>query len=345
MTTLDIKNLSVMIGPNPQKTLKLADQGLGREEIAKITNGILGVHNVNLKICSSELLVIMGLSGSGKSTLLRAIARLIPSTRGQIILEHQDQTYDLTTISGPKLRFVRRHLISMVFQQFALLPWRNVMQNISFGLEVSDIPKKERAVLIDDYLEMIGLTQYKEYPIAKLSGGMQQRVGLARALVTNAPILLMDEPFSALDPIIRNHLQDELKNLQTSLKKTIIFISHDLEEAIKLGNRIAIMKEGNIIQCDTPQNIILNPADDYVRNFTTHINPLSVLTAENVMNNLDSSNGDSFEHIVQAHTPLKEFIPLFKQSNTQIGVVKKGTIVGCIHAHDILDCLAHTAKL
>jgi glycine betaine/proline transport system ATP-binding protein len=225
----------------------------------------------------------MGLSGSGKSTLLRAVNGLNKVSRGEVLVNDDGKPIDVVTCSPETLRRLRQHRVAMVFQQFGLLPWRTVAENVGFGLELAGMPDNERAERVAKQLKLVGLDQWSKKYGHELSGGMQQRVGLARAFATEAPILLMDEPFSALDPLIRTKLQDELLSLQKTLKKTIIFVSHDLEEALKLGNYISIMEGGRIVQTGRPEDIVLRPANDYVREFIANVNPLSVLTAYNVM--------------------------------------------------------------
>jgi glycine betaine/proline transport system ATP-binding protein len=244
---------------------------------------VLGCAGASLSVEQGEISVLMGLSGSGKSTLLRAVNRLNRVTRGEVIVHDGGWQADVVTCSDADLRRIRRECVAMVFQQFALLPWRTVEENVGFGLELAGVPAAERRDRVARQLELVGLQQWGRKYAHELSGGMQQRVGLARAFATEAPILLMDEPFSALDPLIRTKLQDELLELQARLKKTILFVSHDLEEALKIGNRITIMEGGRIVQTGAPEDIVLKPADDYVRDFIANVNPLSVLTAWNVM--------------------------------------------------------------
>jgi glycine betaine/proline transport system ATP-binding protein len=234
----------------------------------------------------------MGLSGSGKSTLLRAVNGLNKVSRGQVHVRDGERMVDVVSCDEATLRHIRQKQVAMVFQQFALLPWRTVAENVGFGLELSGVPDEERKQRVDKQLKLVGLDQWAEKFAHELSGGMQQRVGLARAFATEAPILLMDEPFSALDPLIRTKLQDELLQLQKTLKKTIIFVSHDLEEALKIGNTITIMEGGRIVQSGKPEDIVLRPANDYVRDFIANVNPLSVLTAWNVMRGLHELEKD-----------------------------------------------------
>ena len=252
-----IENVCIMFGDKPDQALSLADQGMSRADIQQRTGQVLGVHDCSLDIAEGEILVLMGLSGSGKSTLLRAINRLNPITRGEVTIWCGGEPRQVRAAGERSLREIRSSHVSMVFQQFGLLPWRSVAANVGLGLELSGLAKAEREAMVREQLELVGLSAWADRRVEELSGGMQQRVGLARAFATGAPILLMDEPFSALDPLIRNRLQDELLDLQGRLRKTIVFVSHDLDEAMKIGSRIAIMEGGRIIQCGTPQEILL----------------------------------------------------------------------------------------
>ena len=276
-------DVNIVFGAQPKAALPLMDQGATRAQIQEKTGQILGVHNCSLTVSQGEILVLMGLSGSGKSTLLRAVNRLCPIARGRVLVNDGGRMTDISTADDETLRRIRRNSVAMVFQQFALLPWRNVLDNVALGLELAGEGRPEREKKAREQLELVGLAGWATRKVSELSGGMQQRVGLARAFATQAPILLMDEPFSALDPLIRTRLQDELLALQRTLKRTIIFVSHDLDEAFKLGDRIAIMEGGRIVQCGTPRDIIRAPADEYVSNFLEHINPLRVLRAADVM--------------------------------------------------------------
>jgi glycine betaine/proline transport system ATP-binding protein len=244
---------------------------------------VLGCAGANLTVKEGEISVLMGLSGSGKSTLLRAVNGLNKVTRGNVLVRDGQRMVDVVTCDEATLRHIRQGQVAMVFQQFALLPWRTVAQNVGFGLELAGMDEATRKTKVEAQLKLVGLDQWAGKYAHELSGGMQQRVGLARAFATEAPILLMDEPFSALDPLIRTKLQDELLQLQKKLKKTIIFVSHDLEEALKIGNTITIMEGGRIVQSGRPEDIVLRPANDYVSEFIANVNPLSVLTAWNVM--------------------------------------------------------------
>lgn len=287
MSIIRFEDVDVIFSSKPREALALLDQGKTREQILKQTGLVVGVEKANLDINKGEICVLMGLSGSGKSSLLRCINGLNTVSRGKLFVEHEGKHIDIAHCTPAELKMMRTKRIAMVFQKFALMPWLTVRENISFGLEMQGRPEKERRKLVDEKLELVGLTQWRNKKPDELSGGMQQRVGLARALAMDADILLMDEPFSALDPLIRQGLQDELLALQSKLSKTIVFVSHDLDEALKLGSRIAIMKDGQIIQYSKPEDIVLNPADEYVRTFVAHTNPLNVLCGRSLMRSLD----------------------------------------------------------
>lgn len=277
--SIQVRKLSKVFGTHPGKSLKLRNRGLKRKEIQEKTGDTLGLSNITFDVYKGELLVIMGLSGSGKSTLVRCLNRLIEASEGEILIDGKD----LTKLDKPALRNFRRNHFSMVFQNFALLPHRNVTENAAFGLEIRGIAKKERRERALKALAQVGLTGWEgSYP-AQLSGGMQQRVGLARALANDSDILLMDEAFSALDPLIRADMQQELIDLQAQMHKTVIFITHDLDEAINIGDRIVLLKDGEIVQIGTPEEILTHPADDYVERFVENIDRSKVLSAENIM--------------------------------------------------------------
>jgi glycine betaine/proline transport system ATP-binding protein len=290
-TAVEFRNVDILFGPKSKRraaalmreALTALDAGKNRAEIAERTGVVVGVADANLTVARGEISVLMGLSGSGKSTLLRAANGLNEVTRGQVLVKDGDAVVDIAKCDAATLRRVRRLRIAMVFQQFGLLPWRSVRDNVGFGLELRGEPMASRKRIIDEQLELVGLSQWAERHVGELSGGMQQRVGLARAFATNADVLLMDEPFSALDPLIRGKLQDELLALQARVKKTILFVSHDLDEALKLGDHITILEGGRIVQTGTAEDIVVRPANDYVAEFVTHMNPLSVLTGTMVM--------------------------------------------------------------
>src|SRR6202012_2789411 len=294
MSAVVFDNVDIVFGDKQAEALSMVDRGATRDEILKSTGVVLGAAGVNLSIEPSEICVLMGLSGSGKSTILRAVNGLNKVARGKVLVRNGDGAIDVAHCSADQLRMLRTSRIAMVFQQFALLPWRTVRENVGFGLELRRMPKEQMDKIVADKLAMVGLTQWAGKFGHELSGGMQQRVGLARAFATDADILLMDEPFSALDPLIRDKLQDELLALQKAMRKTIIFVSHDLDEAMKLGNRIAILEGGRVVQWGTAEEILLTPANDYVAEFVKHMNPLNVLRGGALMTpsaSLKQANG------------------------------------------------------
>lgn len=276
---IEVKDLSKIYGNDANKAFDLIKQGLSNEEIKKKTKQVVGISNVSFKVEDGENFVIMGLSGSGKSTLLRCINRLIDASSGQILIDGRD----VLTMTNSELQKMRQHKMAMVFQRFALLPHRSILDNVGYGLETQGIEKKTRNDKAMGVIEMVGLKGWENSYPGSLSGGMQQRVGIARALATDPDILLMDEPFSALDPLIRQDMQDELLKIQNKLQKTIIFITHDLDEALKIGDRIALMKDGRIVQMGQPEDILLSPATEYVARFVENVNRSRALTASAVM--------------------------------------------------------------
>jgi glycine betaine/proline transport system ATP-binding protein len=283
MAEVDFRHVDVVFGPDPATALRLLDEGETRETILEETGHVIGVADGTIAIEPGEICVLMGLSGSGKSTLLRCVKRLNRATRGAVLVDDPQGPIDVATCDPVTLRRLRTHRIAMVFQQFALLPWRTVQENVGFGLELRGMGRAERDRVVEDKLKLVHLDQWRDKFAHELSGGMQQRVGLARAFATDADILLMDEPFSALDPLIRARLQDELLELQRSLQKTIVFVSHDLDEAMKIGSHIAIMESGRIVQYGQPEEIVLAPASEYVADFVAHMNPLNVLRGASLM--------------------------------------------------------------
>lgn len=263
MVLIALHHVDVIFGRNVKSIFPLLDQGIASDEIRRATQHTIAVRNASVSIEAGEIFVLMGLSGSGKSSLLRCLNGLTQINRGSIIFDGKPIPYH----DRAYLQTLRRNRISMVFQQFSLLPWRTVAQNVEFGIEVNGISKNLRNQIIEESLEKVGLSEWKDHYPHHLSGGMKQRVGIARALATNAEVLLMDEPFSALDPLTRTKLQKELKNIQKNLGKTIVFVTHDLAEAITLGTKIGIMEGGQLVQVDTPANILKNPATEYVKEF------------------------------------------------------------------------------
>jgi glycine betaine/proline transport system ATP-binding protein len=294
-TALEFRDVDILFSPGRgrrrERALKDAlqrlDAGESRAEISNRNKVVVGVAGANLKVERGEICVLMGLSGSGKSTLLRAANGLNTVSRGHVLVRNGMGMVDVADCDVLTLRRVRRERVAMVFQQFGLLPWRTVAENVGLGLELRGVPAAERRATIAEKLELVGLTAWADRYAYELSGGMQQRVGLARAFATDAEILLMDEPFSALDPLIRGKLQDELLALQERVKKTILFVSHDLDEALKLGDQISIMEGGRIIQTGAADDILLRPANDYVAEFVRHMNPLTVLTGAMIMRRLE----------------------------------------------------------
>jgi glycine betaine/proline transport system ATP-binding protein len=335
--------VNIVFGDAPETALPLMDEGLSRPEIQERTNQVLGVHDCTLDVHDGEILVLMGLSGSGKSTLLRAVNGLNPVARGKVEVRVDDKFVDVAKASPKSLRQIRTQRVAMVFQQFGLLPWRTVIDNVAFGLEIAGVPAAERLDRARRQLDTVNLGEWADRKVQELSGGMQQRVGLARALATEAPILLMDEPFSALDPLIRNRLQDELLELQQKLGRTIIFVSHDLDEALKIGNRIAIMEGGRIVQCGTPQDIVLTPATEYVADFVAHMNPLNVLRAMEIMGPAPASPPASARHVAPT-TPIREILPLLSQDTDPLIVMEDGRPVGTIDTRALLTALMNEQR-
>jgi len=288
LNKLEVKHLTKIFGKRQKQALEMVQQSKSKTEILEKTGATVGVYDVNFEVQTGEIFVIMGLSGSGKSTLIRLLNRLIDPTSGDIYIDGQD----VAKMNEEELRDVRRHKLNMVFQNFGLFPHRTILENTEFGLEVRGVDKEERTRLAEQALDNAGLLSFKDQYPDQLSGGMQQRVGLARALANNPDILLMDEAFSALDPLIRREMQDELLDLQAEHERTIIFITHDLNEALRIGDRIAIMADGQIMQIGTGEEILTNPANDFVREFVEDVDRSKVLTAQNIMTTPLTTNID-----------------------------------------------------
>ncbi|TCK33597.1 glycine betaine/proline transport system ATP-binding protein [Paraburkholderia sp. BL8N3] len=322
---LTVKNLSKIFGAKPERAAELLKQGLGRNEIFSQTGNMVAVDDVSLGVNAGEIFVIMGLSGSGKSTLVRLLNRLIEPTSGQVILEGRD----IAPMSTPELRAVRREKMAMVFQSFALLPNRTVIDNIAYGLEVAGKKKSDRYDIARSALTRVGLGSYEKLYPSELSGGMQQRVGLARALAVNPSVLLMDEAFSALDPLIRFEMQNELLRLQKDEQRTIVFISHDIEEAVKIGGRIGIMKDGRLIQVGTPAELIQSPADDYVRDFFRNVDVSRFLEASSLLTRVQ-------RQVITCDTsaPSERYLNHLIDSGADCGYVcdEGGRFQGCVTA-------------
>ncbi len=338
---VDFQSVSIVFGDRPEAALPMMDAGRSRGEIQAETGQILGVHDCSLSVGEGEILVLMGLSGSGKSTLLRAVNALNPVARGCVMVNDGAGMVNISACDASTLRRMRQSRVAMVFQQFGLLPWRTVQENVGLGLELAGVPAGERAERVAEQLSLVGLGDWAERRVGELSGGMQQRVGLARAFATQAPILLMDEPFSALDPLIRTRLQDELLDLQKSLRRTIIFVSHDLDEAFKLGDRIAIMEGGRIVQCGTPQEIFSAPANGYVADFVQHMNPLGVLTAGDVMVPVA---GEVSEIAVASDVEIESVMETVLQDPKPVIVEEAGTPVGMVTRDSLLKRLVGLAS-
>lgn len=315
MSAISIRNLDVVFGDNVDNALKMLDQGKNRQEIISEGGAVVGVHDASIEVAEGEICVLMGLSGSGKSSLMRAVNGLNPISRGELLVKDGDRMVNMADCDARTLRHMRTHRVSMVFQKFALMPWLTVLDNVAFGLEMQGINKQERREKAMEKLEMVGLDEWKDKYPHELSGGMQQRVGLARAFAMDSDILLMDEPFSALDPLIRSQLQDELIELQQKLNKTILFVSHDLDEALKIGTNIAIMESARIIQHGKPEEIVLNPCNAYVEDFVAHTNPLNVLRGRSLMTGADQME------------KLDDMLVLNRNDNTCISTDNSGRVV------------------
>ncbi len=327
-----------------QKALTRLDAGEESATVSAEEAVTVAVRAASLSIAEGEICVMMGLSGSGKSTLLRAANGLAQVTRGSVLLGAGGSSLDVARCDAASLAAARRHRVSMVFQHAALLPWRTVEENVGLGLELRGDSAAERERIVAEKLQWVGLADWAKRPISELSGGMQQRVGLARAFATEAPLLLMDEPFSALDPLIRSRLQDELRQLQQRARKTLLFVSHDLDEALRLGDRIAIMDAGRIVQTGTPQDIVLRPATARVAEFVQHMNPLTALTAEMVMRPIgELPQSDDWQTLplqqVPCTMPLREVIRLRQSSAHPLLVSEAGRVVGICDGVDILRAL------
>ncbi|BDW96243.1 ABC transporter ATP-binding protein [Thalassospira tepidiphila] len=339
MSYIEIRNIFKIFGPDPQSALELAKGGADKDEILAKTGHTVGLHDVSLSIEQGETFVVMGLSGSGKSTLIRHLNRLIDPTAGEVSFGGED----ILAMDIPTLNAFRRKRLGMVFQRFGLLPHRNVMDNVAYGLEIQGTARKDREAAASKWIERVGLAGYEaKYP-DQLSGGMQQRVGLARALATDPEVLLMDEAFSALDPLIRSDMQDELMKLQAELHKTIVFITHDLDEALKIGDRIAILKDGKLVQVGRPEEIVLRPADDYVQAFTRDVNRSRVLRAKSIMEPITSGECQAVNEdwpSIQAHARLADILPVALANGTSMTVRDaQDTAIGTLSPQQIVEAL------
>ena len=327
MNKLEVKHLTKIFGKRQKQALEMVQQAKSKTEILEKTGATVGVYDVNFEVQTGEIFVIMGLSGSGKSTLIRLLNRLIDPTSGDIYIDGQD----VAKMNEEELRDVRRHKLNMVFQNFGLFPHRTILENTEFGLEVRGVDKEERTRLAEQALDNAGLLSFKDQYPDQLSGGMQQRVGLARALANNPDILLMDEAFSALDPLIRREMQDELLDLQAEHERTIIFITHDLNEALRIGDRIAIMADGQIMQIGTGEEILTNPANDFVREFVEDVDRSKVLTAQNIMTTPLTTNIDIDGPTVALNRMKKEEVSML------LAVDRKRRLKGSLTAESARD--------
>jgi glycine betaine/proline transport system ATP-binding protein len=327
------RNVWKIYGPKADRIVGTPDADLPREELLQKTGCVAAVRDVSFDVQPGEVFVVMGLSGSGKSTLVRMLNRLHDPTAGEVLLAGED----IMQLDDERLREVRRRKISMVFQNFGLLPHRRIVDNVAFGLEIRGVDKGQREAKATEVLQVVGLAGLGDAYPDELSGGMQQRVGLARALATDPEIMLFDEPFSALDPLIRRDMQDEVIRLQRDVQKTMIFITHDLAEALKLGDRIAIMKDGRFVQVGTPEEVVAHPADDYVADFTRDVPRAHVLTARAIMR---STNGETdFAGDVPADAILQSLLPLVVKDERPFRVVEDGAQVGIVDRTAVLAAM------
>jgi len=338
MSKIEIKNVYKIFGDQASKVLPMVKDGATKEEVLEKTGHTVGLDDVSLSIEEGETFVCMGLSGSGKSTLIRHINRLIDPTSGEISVEGTN----VMDLDQKQLIEFRRHKMSMVFQRFGLFPHKTVMENVGYGLEVQGQKPEERNKTAMEKIEAVGLNGFENQYPNQLSGGMQQRVGLARALATNTDIMLMDEAFSALDPLIRSDMQKQLIDLQSELKKTIVFITHDLDESLRLGDHIGILNGGRLVQVGTPVEIIMNPADDYVKAFVKDVNRAKVLKAKVIMSSINETNGIDKNNLIKINEDqfIEEFLPQVVCTNANCEVVdKNGNIKGYITNKELQSSL------
>ncbi|WP_372803860.1 quaternary amine ABC transporter ATP-binding protein [Paracoccus seriniphilus] len=334
-----LRGLYKIFGAHPREMMRHVHDGVGKAELLKRYKHVLGLENINIDMQKSETTVVMGLSGSGKSTLIRHLNLLIEPTAGEILIDGQD----VTKLSRAGLRQLRQHCMSMVFQNFALLPHRTVLQNAAMALQVQGVGKAESEEAARKWLARVGLAGYEARYPAQLSGGMQQRVGIARALTSNSDIMLMDEAFSALDPLIRTDMQNLLLELQDELHKTIVFITHDLDEAVKLADHLVILKDGAVVQQGEPQEILLNPADPYVEDFVSDINRARVLKVRSVMKPINAAG--AFQADVDAEDTLEKLIALSEGDTTRLyRVLHHGAPVGELDMRDLVKALVPRAS-
>ena len=341
MSKIEINNVYKIFGPKPNQVLEMVKGGSGKDEILEKTGHTVGLDNVSLKIEEGETFVCMGLSGSGKSTLIRHLNRLIDPTDGEILVEGTN----VMSLNKEKLIEFRRHKMSMVFQRFGLFPHKTVLQNVGYGLEMQGIDPEKRNSVAMEKIEAVGLSGFENQYPNQLSGGMQQRVGLARALATDTDIMLMDEAFSALDPLIRSDMQKQLLDLQAQLKKTIVIITHDLDESLRLGDHIGILNAGKLVQVGTPVEIVMNPADDYVEAFVKDVNRAKVLKAKIIMKSANEVNGIDKNNLIKVGEDqfIEEFLPQVVCTNANCEVVdKQGNIKGYITNKELQKSLTRS---
>ena len=341
MSKIEINNVYKIFGPKPNQVLEMVKGGSGKDEILEKTGHTVGLDNVSLKIEEGETFVCMGLSGSGKSTLIRHLNRLIDPTDGEILVEGTN----VMSLNKEKLIEFRRHKMSIVFQRFGLFPHKTVLQNVGYGLEMQGIDPEKRNSVAMEKIEAVGLSGFENKYPNQLSGGMQQRVGLARALATDTDIMLMDEAFSALDPLIRSDMQKQLLDLQAQLKKTIVFITHDLDESLRLGDHIGILNAGKLVQVGTPVEIVMNPADDYVEAFVKDVNRAKVLKAKIIMKSANEVNGIDKNNLIKVGEDqfIEEFLPQVVCTNANCEVVdKQGNIKGYITNKELQKSLTRS---
>jgi glycine betaine/proline transport system ATP-binding protein len=331
--TVSCRGVWKVYGPNASKVIGSPNENLPRAELLEKTGCVAAVRDVSFDVAPGEVFVVMGLSGSGKSTLVRMINRLHDPTAGQVLIDGED----VLQLSAERLREVRRRKVSMVFQHFGLFPHRRIVENVAYGLEIRGVEKDERTRKAGEVLDTVGLGGWGDRYPDELSGGMQQRVGLARALATEPEIMLFDEPFSALDPLIRRDMQDEVVRLQRDVQKTMIFITHDLMEALKLGDRIAIMKDGQFVQVGTPEEVVARPADDYVADFTRDVPRAHVLTARSIMKPADGASADG--PVVAPTTVVQDLIPMVAQGDRLIRVVDGDMLLGVVDRAAVMGAL------
>ena len=338
MSKIEINNIYKIFGNDPDSVMGMVQNGSTKDEVLEQTGHTVGLDNVSLNIEEGETFVCMGLSGSGKSTLIRHLNRLIDPTAGEILIDGEN----VMSFNPDQLIDFRRHKMSMVFQRFGLFPHKTVMQNVGYGLEMQGKTEEERDKVAMEKIEAVGLNGFENQFPNQLSGGMQQRVGLARALATNSDIMLMDEAFSALDPLIRSDMQKQLIDLQSELKKTIVFITHDLDESLRLGDHIGILNAGKLVQVGTPVDIIMNPADDYVKAFVKDVNRAKVIKAKIIMTKANETNGIDKSNLVKVNEDqfIEEFLPQIVCTNANCEVVdKSGNVTGYITNKELQSSL------